>query len=72
MAPRLAHLCMTQWEEDCLKWRNSVLTGKFAHWCSDWDGLPVDETTIEFEACTCYASKSALLEKPTKTSSGSP
>jgi len=42
------------WEEDCLKWRGKVLTGDFAHWCNDWDMLPVDETTPEWESCTCW------------------
>lgn len=42
------------WNEDCLRWRGSVLTGKYAHWCMDWDGLPVDETTSEWDSCTCY------------------
>ena len=46
-----------EWEEDCLKWRGVVLTGKKAHWCLDWDGLPVDETTPEFECCTCFSDK---------------
>jgi hypothetical protein len=43
---------MDEWEEDCLKWRDRVLTGKFAHWCFDWDGLPVDETCEEWP-CDC-------------------
>lgn len=34
----------TQFQEDCLRWRGSMLTGDFAHWCGEWDGLPVDET----------------------------
>lgn len=34
----------TPFQEDCLRWRGSMLTGDFAHWCWDWDGLPVDET----------------------------
>ena len=40
-------------EEDCLKWRGKVLTGKKAHWCNDWDGLPIDETCDEFQSCHC-------------------
>jgi hypothetical protein len=42
------------WIEDCMKWRGKVLKGVHAHWCWDWDGLPVDETTPEHECCTCY------------------
>lgn len=43
-----------EWIEDCRKWRGRDLTGEFAHWCYDWDGLPVDETTAEWSACGCY------------------
>lgn len=43
-----------QWEADCLRWRGKVLTGSHRHWCWDWDGLPVDDTTPEWAACTCY------------------
>lgn len=42
-----------QFKADCIKWRGRPLTGKFAHWCYDWDGLPVDETCAEFSACCC-------------------
>lgn len=42
-----------EWTEDCLKWHGVVLTGKKWHWCIDWDGLPIDETTAEFQCCTC-------------------
>ena len=41
------------WVDDCMRWRGKVLTGKFAHWCHEWDGLPVDETTPEWH-CSCY------------------
>lgn len=40
------------WQRDCLRWRGKVLTGRYAHWCQDWDGLPVDETTPEWP-CVC-------------------
>jgi hypothetical protein len=40
------------WNEECLRWRGRVLTGKYAHWCWDWDGLPIDETTPEWP-CAC-------------------
>jgi hypothetical protein len=40
-----------EFQFDCIKWRRVVLTGKFAHWCNDWDGLPVDETCDEFTSC---------------------
>jgi hypothetical protein len=43
-----------EWIADCLHWRGKVLTGRFAHWCDDWDGLPIDETTPEWP-CACAA-----------------
>lgn len=43
-----------EWVEDCLKWRGHVLTGKKAHWCSDWDDLPMDETCLEYKKGTCH------------------
>ena len=39
---------------DCLKERGRPLTGEFAHYCYDWDGLTVDETTDEFASCGCF------------------
>jgi hypothetical protein len=41
------------WMRDCLKWRGRVLEGEHTHWCDDWDGLPVDETTPEWP-CNCF------------------
>jgi hypothetical protein len=45
---------MPDWKADCLKWRGHELTGQYAHWCPDWDGLPVDDTCPEFP-CACFA-----------------
>lgn len=38
--------------EDCLIWRGRVLTGSYAHWCPEWDDLPIDETCPEWP-CGC-------------------
>ncbi len=43
-----------QWEADCMKYRGRILTGKYSHWCFDWDGLPIDETTLNEWPCGCY------------------
>jgi hypothetical protein len=40
------------WIKDCVHWRGRVLTGRHAHWCMDWDCLPIDETTPEWP-CAC-------------------
>lgn len=41
-----------EWEHDCMITRGKVLTGHFAHWCSDWDELPIDEKCPEWP-CAC-------------------
>lgn len=40
------------WILDCDKWRGRLLTGGAAHWCPEWDDLPVDETCFEWP-CRC-------------------
>lgn len=46
---------MCAWIADCMRWRGVVLTGEFAHWCWDFDGLPMDETCErEWDCCTCW------------------
>ena len=44
------------WKEDCLHWWGKVLTGPGAHWCPDWDDLPIDDTCEEIKSCTCGGS----------------
>jgi len=41
-------------EGDCMRYRRRILTGKYAHTCWDWDGLPIDETCEEWP-CACQA-----------------
>jgi len=48
---------VTDFEIDSMHWRGRILTGQLAHWCYDWDLLPVDETTIEIESCTCVTAE---------------
>ncbi len=50
-----------EWIEDCAKWRGETLTGRWAHWCMDWDDLPVDETCVEFLMCECFDTDDADL-----------
>lgn len=38
--------------EDCIRWRGRVLRGHYAHWCPEWDDLPIDETCSEWP-CEC-------------------
>ena len=46
---------LPEWEADCEQWRGKTLTGTYAHWCADWDGLPIDETCMEWP-CACAES----------------
>jgi hypothetical protein len=48
-----------QWAEDCQKWRGHLLTGVYAHWCSDWDALPVDGHMREWNCCHCFRGQGA-------------
>jgi hypothetical protein len=45
---------MTEFEEDCLHFHGKILTGKYKHFCHDFDLLPLDETCSEFEYCHCF------------------
>jgi hypothetical protein len=67
-----------EFEEECIKFYGKVLTGKFAHWCYEWDGLPIDETCEEFKCCCCYADidpndeRSVATDDAILTDAGSP
>jgi hypothetical protein len=43
----------SEWLHDCMKWRGRPLNGKHAHWCRDWDDLPMDETCEEWPCVCC-------------------
>lgn len=45
---------LNDWIAECTHYHGRVLVGKYAHWCSDWDFLPIDETCPEWECCVCY------------------
>ena len=57
-----AHKFSENWVRDCKHWRGKVLTGKHSHWCPDWDYLPIDETTDEFDCCSCGYDKKEPLK----------
>lgn len=41
-------------DEESMKIRGHILTGKYRHWCNEFDGLPVDEKCSEFKFCLCF------------------
>ncbi len=47
-------MIVRDWEQDCIYYWGKVLIGDGAHWCNEWDGLPIDETCVEYEACICW------------------
>jgi hypothetical protein len=49
-----------EWKEDCIHHHDRVLTGKYAHWCPEFDYLPIDETIDEFEYCLCEFDENTL------------
>lgn len=53
---------MVQWKEDCAKWRDRTLTGRYWHWCAEWDSLPMDETCPEWP-CGCSVARRIIEAK---------
>lgn len=47
-----------EFERESMRFHGRYLKGRYAHWCEDWDELPIDETCMEFCACTCYSGSS--------------
>lgn len=43
-----------EWPSECRRWYGRELTGRWAHYCAEWDDMPLDETCEEFLACRCY------------------
>lgn len=39
---------------DMVRYHGTTPCGFFAHYCSDYDGLPIDEFTYEFVFCNCF------------------
>ncbi len=45
---------MTEFEKDCIHHHGRILTGKYKHYCAEWDMLPLDETCHEYKHCICF------------------
>lgn len=50
------------WIRDCIRHYGKVLTGRKAHWCPEWDYLPIDENSFEYDCCLCYKRKDPLTK----------
>lgn len=56
---------MNQFEEfwqKSQKTHGRILKGQYAHWCTDWDDMPIDETCMEFASCTCYSDRAPEIK----------
>lgn len=51
----LFHGCSEDWVRESYRWRGVPMLGKHAHWCPDWDFLPIDENSPEWP-CPCCES----------------
>lgn len=63
--------CMTpelpsdEWIAECMRYWGRTLTGRYCHWCPDWDYLPIDNTCeLEFECCTCPKDEANDASRP--------
>lgn len=56
-----------QWITECRNYYGEVLTGWYAHWCNEWDGLPIDWKSSEFTCCSCYSSPLFKLLRAIRT-----
>jgi hypothetical protein len=54
---------------DSYRWRGKILTGKYRHYCYDWDCLPVDETTPEWGSCMCLPTAARSESEDTQRAS---
>ena len=45
---------MTELDEESIKFYGKPLTGKYKHFCVEWDFLPIDESCYEFKYCLCH------------------
>jgi len=46
--------------------RGELLIGKYGHWCNEWDGLPIDETCMEWPSDIDKRDGSDYLCEPLK------
>lgn len=42
------------WNVEWFRWNGMRPPGVYAHWCEEWDYLPIDEHCPEFFCCSCY------------------
>ena len=45
---------MMDLDEESIKMYGKPLTGKYKHFCIEFDFLPIDEDSFEFQFCRCF------------------
>ena len=53
----MEQVTQAEWDKTSLMEHGRILTGKYAHWCQEWDYMTVYGTCPEFECCLCYESQ---------------
>ena len=49
-------------DQDAIDMYGKPLTGKYKHYCLEFDYLPIDENNTEFAYCQCYESSKEIEE----------
>lgn len=45
---------LSELDEESIKFYGKPLTGKYKHFCVEFDFLPIDERCEEFKYCMCF------------------
>lgn len=45
---------LSELDQDAIQIYGKVLTGKYKHYCAEFDYLPIDEHSFEFKFCLCW------------------
>lgn len=45
---------MSELDEDSIAIYGEPLSGKYKHYCTEFDFLPIDEHCFEFKFCRCF------------------
>lgn len=43
----------TEWEKETKRYYGRVIGGPDAHWCHEYDGLPINAFSVEYQNCLC-------------------
>lgn len=46
---------LSELDQDAIQMYGKPLTGKYKHYCCEFDYLPIDEHSFEFKFCDCWS-----------------